>query len=125
VRNNIIQRDGSSVAMQTIISANILVFVLIAFISIVIGVNPKKWFIWLLGLYGFLSGSLVGFLRDDSSLDLQLGAIFAFAVMSSSAMIYVQRQRFSKDTANSWLARYGEEKHYFFLTRIIKKFLNK
>jgi len=111
--------------METTILANTFVFVILAFIGTVFGLDLKKLYSWLLGLYGFLSGSLIGLLRADGSLDFQLGVLLAFAVMFGGSLVYSYRQRYNKDAAASWVLKYGQEKQYSFLTRILKKLLNK
>ena len=92
--------------MTTIIFANFLVFIIISFIGAFKGLDLKKWSSWLYALYGFLSGFLLGFLRQDDNGDLklllnltgslELGSIFAFAVMYAGVMNRWHRQRFTK-----------------------------
>ena len=107
------------------ILANAFVFVILAFVGIFVGLDPKKLFSWLLGLYGFLSGSLIGLLRAGGSLDFQLGALLTIAVMFGSAFIYSHRQRYNKVSADSWVLTHGPEKQYSFLARILRKMQNR
>ena len=90
--------------MATIILANIFVFLVVYVITIFIGLDLKKWSSWLYGIYGFLSGFLLGFLvfNDNGSLglsmnltgSLQVGAIFAFLIMYGGATTRWKKQRF-------------------------------
>jgi hypothetical protein len=92
--------------MTTIITVNLFVFVIVAGIGMFKGLDLKKWSSWLFALYGFVTAFLCGFLRqdDNGSLkllvnwtgSLQLGALFAFAVMYAGAMNRWHRQRFAK-----------------------------
>lgn len=82
--------------METIVLGNVYVFIIVAGIGILIGLDLKKWRSWLYGIYGFLSGLLVGLLHADFSGGLTLGALFAFIVMYGGATSYLWRQRFKK-----------------------------
>ena len=92
--------------MAIIIIINIFLFVIVSGIGTFKGLDLKKWSSWLYGLYGLISGFLVGFVQegDNGSLklainltgSLQLGALFAFAVMYVGAMNRWHRQRFMK-----------------------------
>jgi hypothetical protein len=68
--------------------------VLVGFIGVFLGLDLRKWSNWLYGLYGLLSGFFLGYLFYDVRRGLELGAIFAFAVMYGGACIYWSRQRF-------------------------------
>jgi hypothetical protein len=111
--------------MRTIAFANLLLFAVVFSIGILNGLDLKKWTSWLLVLYGFLSGLLVGFLREGGSLNLPGGILFACVVLYGGTMIRWQRQRYSKDAAESWLSRYGQEERFSALARLIKKLLKK
>lgn len=80
--------------IETIAMANFYIFVLVGFIGIFLGLNLRKWSSWLYGIYGFLSGFFLGFLFLDVRRGLELGAIFAFAVMYGGACVYWGRQRY-------------------------------
>lgn len=92
--------------MATIIIANVFVFLIVYFMVTFKGLDLKKWSSWLYGLYGFLTGFLVGFLSQDNTGDLrlavnlagslQVGALFAFIVIYTGAMNRWHRQRFMK-----------------------------
>ena len=92
--------------MTTIIKVNLFVFVIVAGIAMFRGLDLKKWSSWLFALYGFATGFLCGFLRQDDtgSLELlvnwtgslQLGVLFAFVVMYAGAMNRWHRHRFAK-----------------------------
>ena len=110
--------------METIIIANIFVFSIVSFISIIIGLDLKKWQSWLIGLYGFVSGSLVGYLSKHGSPNWQVGLIFAFGIMSSSVVMQQYRIYYRK-VGKEWLSQHGQDQHYSFLTRIIEKYVEK
>ena len=89
--------------MQTIIVANFFVFMLVGTIFVFIGLDIKKWTSWLLGLYGFLSGILFSFIREnaDISTRLLLGAILGVGVMFVGAMVRRNRQIYTKEDVQS------------------------
>jgi hypothetical protein len=82
--------------METIILAILFTYIVGGGIRVFIGLDLRRWTSWLYGIYGFLSGFLIGFLIADIQLGLQVGAIFAFAVMYGGAMIHWHRQRFKE-----------------------------
>ena len=92
--------------VTTLIFGNLFVFLIVSAIATFRGLELRKRSSWLYGLYGFLSGFLIGFLRSDGAgglqldtnltLSLQGGALFAFMVMYSGAMTRWHRQRFTK-----------------------------
>jgi hypothetical protein len=92
--------------MATMIFTNLLLFAIVSFVGTFKGLDVRKWSSWSYALYGFVTGFLCGFLRQDEggSLvllvnwkgSLQLGALFAFAVMYAGAMNRWHRQRFEK-----------------------------
>ena len=65
-----------------------------------------------------------GFLRNNLNNELVLGVLFAMTVMSAGTIVRWQRQYYEKK-AKSWLPRYGQDKQYSLLNRIIKRLLNK
>jgi len=111
--------------MEKFIIVDIIVFLIVYGICIIIGLDLKKWYSWLAGLYGFLSGCLIGFLDNDGSPSWQLGLIFTVVIMLSGAVMRQQRKRYSKEAAEEWLAQYGERKELSLLTRIMKKLIGK
>ena len=115
--------------MQALIFANFFVFLIVSSVCIFTGLDLKKWSSWLLGLYGFLSGLLMGFLWPDGDLDvpslLTVGALFAFIVLYGGATTHWHRQRFGKFDIDSWLLRYDQGENPSLLVRVIKKLRNK
>jgi hypothetical protein len=111
--------------MEKIVIADVVVFIIVGVICTFIGLDLKKWYSWLVGLYGFFSGCIAGYIREDGSPSLQLGLLFAIAIMSIGAMTRKYRQRYSKEAAKEWLTRYGQEKNYSLLARMIEKLLRK
>jgi hypothetical protein len=87
--------------METIITLNIFVFLIVSFIGVVRGLDPKKWSSWLLSLYAFLSGSLIGLLRPGEPLSFLVGAICACGVMSAGIMVRRNRQLYTKEDLQS------------------------
>jgi hypothetical protein len=80
--------------MENIAVVNFYIFLIVGFIGIFMGLNLKMWTSWLYGLYGFLTGFLLGFVFLDPSSGLQLGAIFAFAVMFGGASVRRGREKY-------------------------------
>jgi hypothetical protein len=111
--------------MEKIVMANFIVFVIVGVICTIVGLNLKKWYSWLVGFYGFLSGYFLGLIVENGSSSWQVGLLFAIAIMSSGAMTRRNRQRYSRESAKDWLARYRQEKHYSLLARIIEKILGR
>lgn len=83
--------------METIIVVNFFVFMLVGTICVFIGLDLKKWSSGLLGLYGFLTGSLVGLLSPGESLSLDVGALLAIAVLYVGAMVRRNKQIYTKE----------------------------
>jgi hypothetical protein len=91
--------------MATIILVNFFAFLIVSSIGILKGLDLKKRSSWLYGLYGFVTGFLIGFLESDGAgnlrlatnwvLSLQGGALLAFIPMYGGAMTRWHRQRFS------------------------------
>ena len=80
--------------MSAIVNTNFVVYLIVCGIAIFIGLDLKKWFSWLFGLYGFISGFLFGLLRSDIRGGLVMGALFAFVVIYGGATSYWHRGRF-------------------------------
>jgi hypothetical protein len=110
--------------MKILAFINVLVFMITVVVSLFIGFDLKRWTSWLLVLYAFVSGSLVGFLGDNGSIDIIGGVVFAIVVLSIGSVTNWQR-RYYRSLAEPWLARHGQEKHLSFLARVIRRALNK
>jgi hypothetical protein len=54
-----------------------------------------------------------------------LGIFSALGVSIGGLMIYWQKQRYTKDVAETRLFEHENEEHHSFLSQIIKKMLNK
>jgi hypothetical protein len=80
--------------MKTIVITNFYIFVVVGFIGVFIGLNLRKWYSWLFGIYGLLSGFFLGYSFYGVRLGLEMGAIFAIAVMYAGAYIYWNRQHY-------------------------------
>ena len=108
--------------MDKIILANFFIFLIITFVCTILGLDFKKWQSWLVGLYGFLSGYLLGFLSKARSPSWQLGLLFTIVIMSSSIVTRQYRLHFRK-IGEEWLVKYGKNKRYSLLSHIITKLL--
>ena len=80
--------------METLVYANFFMYLIVCGISIFAGLDLKKWSSWLCGLYGLISGVLIGLSKADFSGGLQLGILFAFVVMYGGATSRWHRQRY-------------------------------
>jgi len=81
-------------SMPTIVNIIFVIYVVVCGIGIFIGLDLKKWKSWLYGLYGFVSGLLIGLSRADVSGGLTLGLLFTFVVLYGGATSHWHRQRF-------------------------------
>ncbi len=92
--------------MANVIVANAILFAIIGSIWVGMGIDLKKRSSWLLGIYAFISGFLVGFVRSDGAggykiitnltASLQVGVIFAFVFIVGGA-------------TNRWNRRWAEK----------------
>lgn len=80
--------------MSTIVNLNFVIYLIVCGICIFVGLDLKKWYSWLCGLYGFISGFFFGLSKADVSGGLQLGLLFAFVLIYGGATSRWQRQRF-------------------------------
>lgn len=78
----------------TIAEIVLTIHVIIGGIVVFVGLDLKKWHSWLVGLYAFVVGFLFA-LSIWSSLSgaLQLGALFAFAILYGGATTHWHRRR--------------------------------
>ncbi len=96
----------TTIIIAKAIIANLFLFIIISVIGVFKGLDIKKKSSWLFALYGFLTGFLMNFLvqYDYDNLKfivnwkagIQLGILFAFAVMYVGVTNRWHRQRFSK-----------------------------
>jgi len=85
--------------METIVTVNGVIFVIVLGIAIYIGIDPKKWQTWLLSLYGFLTFFLAGIVGTGNFYEsIKVGAIATFAVILTGIITYWNRER-----AKKWL----------------------
>ena len=82
------------ISMKTIVITNFYISVLVSFIGVFLGLDLRKWSSWLYGMYGLLSGFFLGFSFYGVRLGLEMGAIYAIAVMYAGAWVYWSRQRY-------------------------------
>jgi hypothetical protein len=96
--------------MITLIFANFFIFIVISAICALRGLDLKKLSNWFYGLYGFISGFLIGFVRSDGAGGYQLatnllasfqaGIAFAFAILFVGAT-----NRWNRRWAEKYLGR--------------------
>jgi hypothetical protein len=91
---SLVHLERSVISMKPIVIANFYIFLIVSFIGVFLGLNLKKWSSWLYGMYGLLTGFILGFSFYSARLGLELGAIFAVAVMYAGASVYWSRQRY-------------------------------
>ena len=82
--------------METIVFANFFVYLVVCGYCIFVGLNPKRWSSWLYGLYGFISGLILGLSKSDIQGGIELGLLFAFVVIYGSITSYWHKQRFKQ-----------------------------
>jgi hypothetical protein len=82
--------------MSMIVNANYVICMIVCGTAIFVGLDLKKWLSWLCGLYGFVSGFLIGLSNADIRGGLELGALFAFIVLYGGAMTRFHKKRFMK-----------------------------
>ena len=80
--------------MGTMVLVILFPYLIVCAIGISKGLDLRKWSSWLYGIYGFLSGFLIGLLTGNAGGDVELGVLFAFIVMYGGAMVRLHRQRF-------------------------------
>jgi len=86
--------------METLIMIFFYIFVLIGGVSIVIGLDLKKWYSWIIGLYGFAIGFLMGLVWVDITTAIMAGTLIAFLTLFSGAMSRWNRERWQKPLEN-------------------------
>lgn len=82
--------------MEILVNLNVCVFVIVVVICTYNGLDLKKWSSWLYGLYGLITGLLMGLMRVNFKGGLQLGLLFAFAVLYGGATTRWHKQRYKK-----------------------------
>lgn len=107
--------------MRTIYIIAFSILTIIGGVGVFLGLNPRKWYSWLFGVCGFTSGFIVGLLRADIKGGLGMGVFFGLAVMFGGITIYWQRKRYGWDAAETWLRRFGNDKRFSLLTRLLKQ----
>lgn len=95
------------------------IFMAIGGISIFIGLDLKKWHSWLIGVYGFVIGFLMGLVWVDISTAIIAGMLFAFLTLASGATVYRTRQK-AKQALDSWSLDQENQERYPMLTRYMQ-----
>ena len=91
--------------MKTVATVNAVIFAIVIGIATYLGLDPQKWQIWLLSLYGFLTFFLVGIVGTGNVYEaVKLGAIVTFALIFGGIITYWNRER-----AKKWLKEHGED----------------
>lgn len=108
--------------MEMLASFFVSMFVFISMISIYFGLNLRKWPSWVLGAYGLATGFFCGRVWSDNENAFVLGALFAFGVLSSGAMIRWHRMTWDGETV-VWPLRPETKKRFPLLSRFFGWFL--
>jgi 4-hydroxybenzoate polyprenyltransferase len=85
------------------------------------GLDLKKWYSWLIGLYGFLVGFWLGIVWSDINNALMAGIIFAFAPLYQGAINHWRRDK-DKKALEAWLESPEAEKKHPLLKRFVEWF---
>jgi hypothetical protein len=80
--------------MEKIVISNFYIFVIVSCLRVFLGLDLRKWSSWLYGIYGFLSGFCLGLIYLDVWKGVELGILFAFAVMFGGANVRRGRERY-------------------------------
>lgn len=105
--------------MKTLIMIFFYIFMAIGGISICIGLDPKKWYSWLIAIYGFVIGFLMGLVWVDISTAITAGMLFAFLTLASGATVYRTRQK-AKQAIDSLLQNPEQEERFPLMTRYLR-----
>ena len=90
--------------MKTVAIVNLVIFLIVYGVAVFIGIDPKKWQTWWLGLYGFLTLFLVGIVGTGNVYEsIKAGAI-GVALIFGGIITYWNRER-----AKKWLKEHGED----------------
>jgi hypothetical protein len=82
--------------METFSNIFVSVFVFVAMVFIIRGLDLKKWSSWLLGVYGLITGLLMGWVWNSFQDGVTFGLLCAFAVLSGGAMTRWHRKTWGK-----------------------------
>ena len=80
--------------MTTLSKIILFLYLTVCGTCVFIGLDLKKWFSWLFGIFGFISGFLIGLQITDARGGLTMGSLFAFIVLYGGATTHRHRQRF-------------------------------
>lgn len=78
--------------MKVLFVIVICIYAIVSSISIMVGLNLKKWYSWLVGAFGFIAGFLIGLLSVDAQTGIAVGIIFSFLTLTSAAVSYRNRK---------------------------------
>lgn len=100
--------------METMLWMFIHSFMLIGGISVIVGLDLRKWYSWLIGLYGFVAGLVLCYLLSDMKNGLLAGTFFASFTLFCGAMSRYHRYR--------WQAHHDrlDPQKYHRLTKLTK-----
>jgi Na+/H+-dicarboxylate symporter len=91
--------------MKTIATFNAIICALVFARAVYLGLDPKKWQTWLIGLYCFLSLFFAGIVGTGNSFESgKVGAIITFALVFGGIITYWSRER-----AKKWLIDHHKE----------------
>jgi hypothetical protein len=80
--------------MEKLVISNFYIFVIVSCVIVFLGLDLRKWSSWLYGIYGFLSGFFLGLMYLDVWKGVELGFLFAFAVLFGGANVRRGRERY-------------------------------
>lgn len=86
--------------MKTLIMIFFYVYVLIGGISIIVGLDLKKWYSWLIAACGFVIGFLMGLVWVDLNNAFIAGSLFAFLTLAGGATVHWHRKRWKNSLEN-------------------------
>ena len=79
--------------MKTLFMVVFCIYVVIGGLSMVIGLDLKKWYSWLIGVFGFITGFLMGMVKSDIQTAITMGMLFPFFTLTSAALTHWNRKR--------------------------------
>jgi hypothetical protein len=108
--------------MKTIIMIFFCIYLILSAISIYRGLDLKKWYSWLIGIYGFATGFCLSIVWGGDINDaVGIGIFFAFPPLYQGAINRWQREK-NKKALEAWLENPGTEQKHPLLKRLVEWF---
>lgn len=92
--------------MKTLILIFAYMFVLVGGIFIYIGLDLKKWYSWIIVLYGFTVGFLVGKVWVDINTGVTAGMLLAILVLVNGTMVQWHRRKWGGALEKTDIGKY-------------------